>query len=74
MAQIYCAYLAKFPDAGEVREFLLELLWDAALVDWQKIWILAALSQEAGQDDAAVLGPSVLATCPTKHDARNPIR
>jgi hypothetical protein len=54
MSQIYVAYLAKFLDNDDVHEFLLELLKDASLVDWQKLWILAALSQVTKAEDAAV--------------------
>ncbi|MCK1409529.1 RNA-directed DNA polymerase [Bradyrhizobium sp. 76] len=54
MSQIYASYLAKFLDNNEVREFLLELLANRSLVDWQKLWILAALSQVSEADDSSV--------------------
>lgn len=41
------------PEENEPRG-LLGLLKDAALFDWQKMWVLAALSQVATADDAAV--------------------
>lgn len=54
MSQIYSSYLAKFLDADKVHKFLLNLLSDASLADWQKMWIVAALSQGASSDDGAV--------------------
>jgi hypothetical protein len=54
MSQMYVAYLAKFLDYDEVHEFLLELLEDVSLADWQKLWILAALSQVTKAEDSAV--------------------
>jgi hypothetical protein len=54
MSQIYASYLAKFLDESGVKTFLLSLLKDPSLVDWQKVWILAALSQVAKAEDDAV--------------------
>jgi hypothetical protein len=54
MSQIYASYLAKFLDNDEVREFLVELLADKSFVDWQKLWVLAALSQVAPADDESI--------------------
>lgn len=54
MSQIYASYLAKFLDEESVREFLVKLLKEPSLVDWQKIWIVAALSQVTKDDDEAV--------------------
>lgn len=69
MAQIYASYLATFLDNEKVRLFLLELLDDGALVDWQKIWILAALSQVKKSDDNSVKKAWDLLKDPTRHDA-----
>jgi hypothetical protein len=54
MSQIYASYLAKFLENDDVHEFLIHLLPDASLVDWQKLWILAALSQVSKADDVSV--------------------
>lgn len=69
MAQIYASYLAKFLHDAKVGQFLLSLLSDASLVDWQKIWILAALSQVTKSDDAAVKEAWALLKDANKHDA-----
>ncbi len=53
MAQIYAAYLSKFLDTECITELLLEFLEDSSLADWQKMWILAALSQVEKADDAS---------------------
>ena len=45
MTQIYVSYVAKFLDKSEVRKALWSLLNDQTLADWQKMWLLAALSQ-----------------------------
>lgn len=54
MSQIYASYLVKFLDQPEVRATMLEALKDESLLDWQKMWILAALSQVEESDDKAV--------------------
>jgi hypothetical protein len=54
MSQIYVSYLAKFLDLDGVREFLVGLLSDASLTDWQRMWVLAALSQADGAPDTEV--------------------
>jgi hypothetical protein len=54
MSQIYTSYLSKFLKANGVNGFLLNLLKDDALVDWQKMWVLAALSQVDDANDDAV--------------------
>jgi hypothetical protein len=45
MSQIFVAYLAKFIATKEICEFLLGLLVDDSLMDWQRMWVLAGLSQ-----------------------------
>jgi hypothetical protein len=54
MAQIYEAYVAKFLYLNDVSDALLALLVDARLSDWQKMWILAALSQAEKHKDSSV--------------------
>jgi hypothetical protein len=54
MSQIYASYLAKFLENEDVHEFLIDLLTDTSFVDWQKLWILAALSQVSKADDVSV--------------------
>ena len=54
MAQIYCAYLANFLGDEGVVAFLISLLGDGALVDWQKMWVMAALLSLEGADDPTV--------------------
>jgi len=54
MSQIYASYLAKFLSDDSVSKFLISLLKDESLVDWQKMWALAALSQLAKAEDNSV--------------------
>ncbi|MBR0968901.1 hypothetical protein JQ554_09380 [Bradyrhizobium diazoefficiens] len=54
MAQIYASYVAKFLKHDGVFDALFALLVDSELTDWQKMWILAALSQADKYDDACV--------------------
>jgi hypothetical protein len=54
MAQIYASYVAKFLQREGVLDILLELLVDSELSDWQKMWILAALSQADKHKDILV--------------------
>lgn len=53
MTQIYCAYLARFPTIS-VQELMLSLLQDKSLFDWQRMWLLAGLSQNKKGEDAVV--------------------
>lgn len=69
MAQIYASYLAKFLEDKKVTLFLLGLLSDVSLVDWQKIWVLAALSQVNKSDDASVKEAWDLLKDTARHDA-----
>jgi len=68
MSQIYASYLSKFlgPD---VKHFLLDLLKDMNLVDWQKMWVLAALGQVETSNDAVVKAALDVLRDPTRHDA-----
>jgi hypothetical protein len=54
MAQIYASYVAKFLHVSNVSDTLLILLMDMELSDWQKMWILAALSQAEKHNDWSV--------------------
>jgi hypothetical protein len=69
MSQIYAAYLARFLHEDEVCEFLIDLLDEASLVDWQKMWVLAALSQLNKADDASVKKANDLLKDGTIHEA-----
>jgi hypothetical protein len=58
MAQTYASYLARFTDDEDVYQFLVDLLGDATLLDWQKMWVIAALisrKPDADQPVAACL-------------------
>jgi hypothetical protein len=54
MSQIFASYLANFLEDDAVLKFLLSLLQDSSLVDWQKLWVLAALSQAPTASDPYV--------------------
>lgn len=54
MSQIYVSYLAKFLPEIRVYQFLCRSLEDRSLVDWQVMWILAALITKEPTDDAPV--------------------
>jgi hypothetical protein len=69
MTQIYSSYVAKFLDEGDVRKTLCNLLQDSLLTDWQKMWILAALSQASDHEDAGVKIALTLFQDANRHDA-----
>jgi hypothetical protein len=69
MTQIYASYVARFLDEDEVRKTLWAHLKDASLADWQKMWILAALSQADDHQDAGVKIALSLLQDATRHDA-----
>jgi hypothetical protein len=69
MSQIYAAYIAKFLETAEVHQRLLSILDDTSLTDWQKMWILAALSQVEPPNEAAVKVASGLLRDPKGNDA-----
>jgi hypothetical protein len=54
MSQIYASYLSNFLADGRIHDFLVSLLKDISLFDWQKTWVLAALSQIKPKDDGPV--------------------
>jgi hypothetical protein len=69
MAQIYCAYLANFLGDQSVVTFLIGLLDDGALVDWQKMWVMAALLSLEGADDATAKVALDLLKDANRHEA-----
>ncbi len=69
MSQIYSSYLAKFLGDKVVADFLLGMLGDHALTDWQKMWALAALVQVKPADDEPVKVALSLLKDANKHDA-----
>jgi hypothetical protein len=69
MTQIYSSYVAKFLNREGVSAALWELLEDQSLVDWQKMWILAALSQSHDHQDAEVKIALTLLRDANRHDA-----
>ncbi|MGG5809167.1 RNA-directed DNA polymerase [Falsiroseomonas sp. CW058] len=69
MSQIYMAYLAKFLDDASVYSFLCENLGDRSLMDWQAMWILAALIMRKPNDDTPVRMALHLLRNGSTHDA-----
>jgi Reverse transcriptase (RNA-dependent DNA polymerase) len=69
MSQIYASYLAKFLGTGSVSKLFLDLLKDASLADWQKMWVLAALSQVEKADDVSVKVALDVLKDANRHDA-----
>jgi Reverse transcriptase (RNA-dependent DNA polymerase) len=69
MTQMYASYVAKFLDEDGVRKTLWGLLQDPSLTDWQKMWILAALSQARDHKDAGVKLAFTFFQDANRHDA-----
>lgn len=69
MSQIYVSYLAKFLGYNEVDVFFLSMLKDPTLVDWQRIWLLAALSQADKAGDPPVKAALDLLKDANRHEA-----
>ncbi len=69
MTQIYASYVAKFLDQSDVHETLWSLLKDQNLVDWQKMWMLAALSQSSDHQDSGVKVAMSLFQDANRHEA-----
>lgn len=69
MSQIYASYLARFLDEDDVCEFLIDLLDNSTLVDWQKMWVIAALSQLDTANDTPVKKANDLLKDGTRHEA-----
>jgi hypothetical protein len=68
MTQIYCAYLALFLTSS-VQTLMLSMLQDESLFDWQKMWLLAGLSQSKNGEDAVVKAALYLLKSADSHDA-----
>ncbi len=69
MAQIYSSYLAKFLTDKDLRVFVVSLVEDSALADWQKMWVLAALMQAPDPTDNEVRLALAIARDGNRHDA-----
>ena len=69
MSQIYASYLSKFLDTEGVADFLINILANSFLADWQKMWILAALSQTEPNDDGPVKVALNLLKDANRHEA-----
>jgi hypothetical protein len=69
MSQIFASYLAKFLSNNDVLEFLVGLLSNKTIVDWQKLWVLAALSQVKEADDAHVKAANSILRDGNRHEA-----
>lgn len=69
MSQRYAAYLSNFLETDGVEDFLSELLEDPHLSDWQRMWVLGALSQVKSADDTIVKVALKLLKDANRHDA-----
>lgn len=69
MSQIYAAYLAKFLGTAGVKDALLEWVEDPSLMDWQRMWVIAALMQSEECSDEEVKKVIQVARDGTRHDA-----
>ena len=69
MSQIYASYLVKFLHETAVSDLLLDVLKDDSLTDWQKMWVVAALSQGSRPVDAAVKVVSDVLKNANRHEA-----
>jgi len=69
MSQIYSAYLARFLDTPKVGKFLVDLLAEETLADWQRMWVLAALLQiQPNNNEATKIAAKILKDA-NRHDA-----
>jgi hypothetical protein len=70
MMQIYAVYLGKFVANDKIlQKKLLELLKDNLMFDWQRMWILATLTQVDTANDASVKVAASILADGTRHDA-----
>lgn len=67
MAQIYAAYLASFLANMEVKKFLASILKVETTMDWQRMWVLAALAQAGGPINGAVKNSLALLESGERH-------
>lgn len=68
MSQIYAAYLAGFLDTTDVKRFLAAMLKDDSTMDWQRMWVLAALMQADGPVNGAVKNSLALLESGERHN------
>lgn len=69
MSQIYSVYLSKFIHEEYVLEFMTDQLVDASLMDWQRMWVIAALIQRGSAKDSIVKAALDIARNGAHHDA-----
>jgi hypothetical protein len=67
MSQIYAAYLAGFLQTSEVKKFLAAALKDGTAMDWQRMWVLAALMQADEPVNGAVKNSLALLESGERH-------
>lgn len=67
MTQIYAAYLAGFFGNSEVKKFLASVLKEDAPMDWQRMWVLAALMRAGGPVNGAVKNSLALLESGERH-------
>jgi len=68
MAQLYCSYLAGFLSDDGVRCFVRGLVSDDSLVDWQRMWVLAAMMQAPAPTDEEIKLALDVARDGARHD------
>lgn len=69
MSQIYSSYLSKFIEDEGVREFMSEEAEDSSLMDWQRMWAVAAMMQaDEPTDDEVKIGLEI-ARDGSRHEA-----
>lgn len=51
MGQIYASYLADYVEDDTVRRFLIDMMREKSLTDWQKMWSIAALMRRGKAGD-----------------------
>lgn len=69
MTQIYASYLSRFIDAAEVKSSLATFMGDASLVDWQRMWIIAALLRAKEATEESIQSALLIVRDTTRHDA-----
>ena len=69
MTQIYVAYLSRFIETPAVHNQLIGFMSDASLVDWQRMWVLAALLRAVPSNDAPIQNALAILRDAGRHDA-----
>lgn len=69
MAQIYCSYLMNFVNENEVFESLSDWLEDAKILEWQKMWVFAALLHVAPKSNRPIKAAISILKDANKHEA-----